>query len=193
MAIETPAPAAPQPALGVSLRALREARGLSLHEVAAATGISASFLSLVENAKSDITLGRLTRLVAFFGVSIADLLPAATRADAHVVRRDEARLLHSPAEGIDVYLLTPDTTHAMMPMYLAFEPAAKLAEYGRHAGQEFVYVVEGSLALELEGAETRLLRAGDSAYYRGEHPHSFHNPDPHNPLRLVCVDSPPPL
>ncbi len=81
----------------------------------------------------------------------------------------------------------------MMPMFLSFEPGAKLAEYGRHAGEEFVYVVEGTLALELEGSETRLLRGGDSAYYRGDHPHSFHNPDAEKPLIVVCVDAPPPL
>lgn len=193
MRAERPSPSTPQPALGASLRALREARGVSLHDVAAETGISASFLSLVENGRSDITLGRLTRLVAFFRVSITDLVPAPAPADAHVVRKDEGQLLHSPAEGIDVYLLTPDTNHVMMPMYLAFEPEAKLAEYGRHAGEEFVYVVEGTLALELEGSETRLLRAGDSAYYYGDDPHSFQNPDPERPLRIVCVDSPPPL
>lgn len=193
MSVDLSAVSTPQPALGESLRTLREARGLSLQDVGAATSISASFLSLVENGRSDITLGRLTRLVAFYGVSIAELLPSPPTADAHVVRADEAQLLHSPAEGIDFYLLTPSTNHVMMPMYLSFEPGARLAEYGRHAGEEFVYVVEGTLALELEGGETRLLKAGDSAYYRADQPHLFHNPDAKKPLRVICVDSPPPL
>ena len=37
--------------------------------------ISASFLSLVEKDRSDITIGRLVRLIEFYGISITDLLP----------------------------------------------------------------------------------------------------------------------
>ena len=64
----------------------------------------------------------------------------------------------------------------MMPMIVEFEPSAHLAEYGRHAGEEFVHVLQGKLELELEGSEPRILKAGDSA-----------------PLRIICVDSPPNL
>src|SRR4051812_28348017 len=53
--------------LGAALRGLRRARRLSLQDVAEATAISASFLSLVETGKSDITIGRLVRLVEFYG------------------------------------------------------------------------------------------------------------------------------
>ena len=59
------------------MRAARLARGFSLGQVAAATDISRSFLSLVENGKSDITIGRLTRLIDHYGISVADLIHGA--------------------------------------------------------------------------------------------------------------------
>lgn len=184
---------APPSTLGAGLRALRQERRLSLSDVADATGISASFVSLVENGRSDITIGRLTRLVDFYGVTINDLLPAPSGEDPDVVRKSEARQLHSPDEGIDVYLLTSGTDRSMMPMLLVFEPGAGLAELGRHPGEEFVHVLDGELRLEVEGSEPRLLRAGDSAYYAGDRPHLFRNGSEHEQLRLVCIDSPPPL
>jgi quercetin dioxygenase-like cupin family protein len=104
---------------------------------------------------------------------------------------EERRLLHSPAEGIDVYLLTPDTRRQMMPLQVEFEPGARLAEPGRHAGEEWVMVVEGELRLELEGAEPRILGPGDTAYYPAERPHRFANASADKPLRLICVDTPP--
>ena len=61
--------------LGARLKSVRRARRLSLAEVSEATDVSASFLSLVENDKSDIAIGRLVRLIEFYGISIADLLP----------------------------------------------------------------------------------------------------------------------
>ena len=178
--------------LGATLRAIRTSRRLSLAEVAEATRISPSFLSLVELGKSDITIGRLTRLAEFYKMSFTDLLGGEEVSDAEVVRTHERRLIHSPAEGIDVYLLAADTRRTMMPMLLVFEPSAELAEYGRHEGEEFVHVIEGSMVLELEGAEPRLLETGDSAYYSAERPHLFRNASSKKVLRAVCVDSPPP-
>jgi quercetin dioxygenase-like cupin family protein len=179
--------------LGARLRSTREARRLSLADVAAGTDISASFLSLVEKDRSDITIGRLVRLIDFYGISITDLVPGqAAGGYPDVVERAERRLLHSPAEGIDVYLLTSDTRRrAMMPLLVEVDPGARLAEFGRHEGEEWVHVLDGRLRLELEGAEPRVLEAGDSAYYPAERPHLFSNDDAERPLRLICVDTPP--
>jgi XRE family transcriptional regulator, regulator of sulfur utilization len=192
--IEPPGDTSSAPeSLGKRLRALRQSRRLSLGDVAQATQISASFLSLVENGRSDITIGRLTRLVEFYDISITDLVPDPGGDDPDVVRRKDARLLHSPDEGIDVYLLVGDTDRTMMPMLLEFEPGAALAEYGRHPGEEFVHVLSGTLSLEVEGDEPRELKAGDSAYYPGDRPHLFGNASATKRLRLICIDSPPPL
>jgi transcriptional regulator with XRE-family HTH domain len=181
---------ATQPDLGAGLRALRLSNKYSINQVARATQISPSFLSLVENGKSDITIGRLTRLVEFFGVSVTDLLPGSSGGDADVVQPSERRLLHSPGEGIDLYLLARDTNRAMMPQLLVFESGASLAEYGRHPGEEFVHVLEGRLELDLEGADPRVLRAGASAYYRSDRAHLFTNAGTGR-LRLFCVVTPP--
>ena len=181
------------PGLGAGLRSVRQAKRLSLSEVAGATGISSSFLSLVENGRSDITIGRLARLVEFYGVPLADLVPVRSGPDADVVRKTEQRILPSPAEGITFLLLTRDTRGSMMPMIVEFEPSAYLAEYGRHQGDEFVHVLQGRLELVLEGSEPRILKAGDSAYYSAERPHLFRNASDRQPLRIMCVDTPPNL
>jgi quercetin dioxygenase-like cupin family protein len=179
--------------LGPSLRSARNAMSLSLSDVATATGISASFLSLVENGKSDITIGRLVRLVAFYGLHLNDLLPAVPATDPDIIRKAEQRTLPTAAEGIQFRLLAPDSRGSMMPMVVEFEPSAHLAEFGRHAGEEFVHVLQGKLELELEGSEPRILQAGDSAYYSAERPHLFRNASDTARLRIMCVDSPPNL
>jgi quercetin dioxygenase-like cupin family protein len=190
--MRTPVDSQAPASLGAHLHRARTSRSLSLADVAEATGISASFLSLVEKEKSDITIGRLVRLIDFYGISISDIIPGTTAGSfPQVVAPHERRLLHSPAEGIDVYLLTPDTQRQMMPLQVDFEPGARLAEPGRHAGEEWVIVVEGELLLELEGAEPRILGPGETAYYPAERPHLFANASADTPLRLICVDTPP--
>lgn len=186
-------PMSQQEFVGAQLRALRAARRLSLGDVARETGISASFLSLVENGRSDITIGRLTRLVDYYGISITELLPAPGGRDPDVVRADETRQLHSPEEGTTIYLLSSGTDRTMLPMLLELAPGASLAESGHHAGEEFVHVLAGRLRLEVDGAEPHELDAGDSAYYKSDRPHMFRNASADEPLRLICIDSPPPI
>jgi quercetin dioxygenase-like cupin family protein len=136
----------------------------------------------------------LVRLVDFYGITLADLIPNAPHtAEPEVIQPADRRHVSSPAEGIDVFLLTADTERTMMPMLLDFKPGARLAEYGRHEGEEWVYVVRGRLCLRLEGAEPRHLETGDSAYYPAHRPHLFENADSKRPLQLLCVDSPPNL
>lgn len=161
--------------LGRRLRQLRSSRGLSLAEVADATGISPSFLSIVENGQSDITVSRLMRLVHWYGVSIADLLQAPDRSLVRVVRAGESRSIELSDERIKIQMLTPDGQHAMMPVINVYGEGGGMAESAQHEGEEFVYVLSGAIALEIGDEDPIVLSSGDSAYYRAEAPHSFRN------------------
>jgi len=160
--------------LGGRLRALRRQRGLSIADVAAATGISTSFLSLIENGKSDITTTRLLRLVSFYKVHITDLLPQPEGSEQVVVRRSDAVRLSSASEGIETLLLVANTNRAMLPVIQFYDPGAGTQEYAQHEGEEFLHVLEGSIALDLNGSEI-VLKKGDSAYFTADQPHMYRN------------------
>ena len=160
-----------QNGFGISLRELRRDRRLSQQDVSAATGISASFLSLVENGKSDITLGRLMKLAGFFDVHVSDLLPPGVGRDPIVIRAAERRHIGSPEEGIDIYLLGPDSERRFLPLVAEFGPGGGAAEFLKHEGEEYIYVLEGRIRLEVEGHEPVVLEQGDGAYYGADRPH----------------------
>jgi transcriptional regulator with XRE-family HTH domain len=184
------APVASTPELGPALRQLRRRQGHSLLDVADATGISRSFLSLVENGRSDITIGRLLRLVAFYGAQISDLLPQPEQEDPIVVRRGDQREVRSPAEGIRISLLAPHVERKMSPSLGVVEPTGASAEYASHPGEEFIYVLEGSITLAFADAEPIVLGEGDSAYFKSERPHSYRNEGKHL-ARFLSVSTPP--
>jgi transcriptional regulator with XRE-family HTH domain len=177
--------------IGERLRNLRRASGRSLAEVGEASGLSPSFLSLVETGKSDITIGRLTRLVDVYGITLLDLLDVPGSTDEHILRRDERLHVASPSEGIDVFLLARARGGLMMPQLLEIRPGASLAEPGQHRGEEWVYVLSGELLLDVEGKPSRLLGVDDAAYYDAERRHSFRNLSAERSTRLICVNSPP--
>jgi transcriptional regulator with XRE-family HTH domain len=184
----------PTNGIGRQLRAVRTKRGFTLAQVAAATKISKSFLSLLEVGKTDVTIGRLMRLVHFYGISVVDLLPdaAADSSEITVVRNGEWTLLDSPSEGIRDYLLTLDTNRVMLPLIGVFEPGGRNVELAEHEGEEFVYILEGRFAVHIAAQEPVILSKGDSMYFRADLPHAYANVS-EGESRLLAVITPPHL
>lgn len=147
-------------------------------------------MSLVEKGSSDITIGRLVRLVGFYGVRLTDVLPDTGQHDPLVVRSGEQRHLYSRGEGLDVHLLAPDTERAMMPVLAEFATGGESAEFSSHPGEEFIHVLEGRLRVELGDAEPIVLEPGDTAYYRSDRPHKLANAGD-VPTRFLGAVAPP--
>ena len=151
--------------LGASLRAIRKSRGLSLAQVAGATGISRSLLSLIETGRSDITVGRLTRLALLYDIRVAQLVPEPRHADPIVVRADDRQRIHYAAEGIDVEVLVPDGANTMQALLATFSPLARMQDYIPQPNEQFTHVVEGRIRTEFADGREIELEAGDSATY----------------------------
>lgn len=181
-------------ALGLRLRALRQKRHYSLSEAGKRSGLSPSFISLVETGKRDITFSRLIRLAQAYGAEIGDLVSDedAARADLIVVREGDTERVASHSEGIEVRFLTRGTTRLMMPIVERFAPGGKVREWVTHEGEEFIYVLEGRVALWLKGQEPVHLEVGDSAYFSATHPHRYENIED-GPTTALFVATPPSL
>ena len=175
--------------LGPKLRSLRRERGHSLMQVAAATGISSSFLSLVENGKNDLTVARLIRLVAYYGVTVNDLLPEESDQPPEILRRAHQRRIPSRLEGMDLYLLTHDGDRAMTPVMATYEVGGGTEEFLSYDSEQWDYVLEGTLEVSFDDGEVVALEAGDSAYYSAKRPHKYKNIGD-GPARAVHVRSP---
>jgi transcriptional regulator with XRE-family HTH domain len=155
-----------QPQIGARLRELRLARNLSLNAVAAATGLSASSLSMTENGKSDITFGRLQHLIDYYGVTFSELIPERPPAEPVVVRAGDRRALASPTEGIQVHLLTHAERHRLQPVLVTYEPEGELLDYELEAGREvFWLMLDGELELGIDDMDTIIVRPGDSVLF----------------------------
>jgi transcriptional regulator with XRE-family HTH domain len=176
--------------LGPRLLQARQAAALSLAQVAAATGVSASFISAVEKGKSDISISRLMLLVRCYRISVTELLEEGRENPLHVVKARNRRELALESERISVFLLASDGEHAMMPVLNEYAVSGHMDEAVAHEGEEFVFVLEGTVELQIEGEPPVILDEGDSAYYRADVPHAFRN-IADVPARFLGVASPP--
>lgn len=159
-------------ALGNRLRMLRVRRQLSLATVALGTGLSRSFLALLEAGESDVSISRLLRIAEFYGVWLSDLVGTIAPA-VEVSRASELRLIPA-TDGTGVRLLSKRAVRTVMPFRVELAPESRFDGGMAHTGEEFIHCVEGSVELEVVNAIYRL-EPGDTASYPGRLPHSYRN------------------
>lgn len=178
-----------QPWLGERLRRLRHLSGYSLEDVANATSISISFLSVVEAGKSDIAISRLMKLVRFYKASVLEVVEPVPE-DKVIVRKGKALRFRSEEEGVEVEVLLPGPLRRMQPSIFTYEPGEGHRENVVTEGDVFAYVLRGSVAVIFNDDERLLLGSGDSAYFSGTAPHRFLNVG-NRIARVLSCSSPP--
>src|SRR5450755_3956366 len=94
-------------AVGPRVRALREAMGLSLRELALRCGVSSAMLSQVERGETSPTLVVAARIAAGLELSLSQLLRLDESSTVTIVRAGERRGGGNTGTGHRVEVLTP--------------------------------------------------------------------------------------
>jgi transcriptional regulator with XRE-family HTH domain len=164
-----------QPLMGRRLKELRVSRGLSLKEVGARTGLSASFLSMIETGRNEPTVGRLVTLADFYEVGLGDIIPDRDLDQPVVLRRDDREAIEV-AEG-RVWTETLANWHygGMATGVLRLDPGAELAQGAPQAGPEFVLVLAGELMIDFADESSVVLGEGDSVWFDASRRHRHIN------------------
>lgn len=176
--------------LGQRLRALRQRRGLSLTQAAAQAGISRSALSLVERTSQGLAPDTMRDLARVYGLTLTELLAPLGGANAPVVRAGQERVLPTLGPGITVLQLSSFQSALMSCQLTVLQPGAGSHTSYSHEGEEFLYVLAGTLSISVDGEETHELAQGDSFYFQSWRPHSWWNPGVAE-ARVLSVNTPP--
>jgi XRE family transcriptional regulator, regulator of sulfur utilization len=177
-AVDVQVPVAPP--VGGRIRALRDAMGLSLRDLAERSGVSAPMLSQVERGETSPTLAVAARIAAGLDLSLSQLLRLDEGGAVSVVRGADAK----PARvrgGHRTEVLTPAlpgqraelSRHTLQPGAATGDPAdPPLHEPG---AREVAHVESGLLVLCID-AQRHELAEGDTVTFDADLPHHFENP-----------------
>lgn len=176
-------------AFGERLRAARIRAQLTQADVAERSGLSLSFIRLVEAGRSDISLARLLRWTTVFGLPVADLFSQPDGDPLLVVRPDQRIEIPSREAGLRFFLLSSTGDRDMEPGLFELEPGAAMQRPLVHDGEETAFVLRGCVRLTL-GEQERTLVEGDAAYYDSRIPHRFSNDGRHAAALLVTTTHP---
>jgi transcriptional regulator with XRE-family HTH domain len=155
-------------ALADHLRGLRVARGLTLQDLAAASGVSRATLSRIENGEVSPTAETLGRLASAFALPISQLLAPMEAGFPALVRHGEQSVWRDAGSGFSRRILSPPSGQLRIEMIeCAIEPHRRIA-YERPAvpGHEHhLVLLSGALSLTVDGTRHDL-RPGDCLRYR---------------------------
>ncbi len=159
--------------IGVNLRRLRKVKGLTLAELARASGVSVALLSQIERSKADPSVNTLRKLAGCLDVSVAYFFGDAEN-DTFVTRESARRVLRMGA-GVTYYLLSRKTAPSLEVLYNVFDAGATTGqELYSHPGEECGFLIEGTLQVQL-GDAVFILEAGDTISYSSSIPHKLTN------------------
>lgn len=166
---------------GLTLRKLRKDRGWTLSEAGRRAGLPVSTLSKIENGKMSLNYDKLTRLCQALGMDIAEFFagdasaaPAAVSGRRSITRAGEGHALET-SSYFHLYPATDLLNKRFVPI-IAELHARTLQEFGklvRHSGEEYTYVLEGTVDLHTDMYAPTRLEKGDSIYFDSGMAHAY--------------------
>jgi transcriptional regulator with XRE-family HTH domain len=175
----TPPPAkAEKPgSVGNRVRMVRQEKGLTLDDVSRRTGLGADYLDEIETDALSPPLGVLIKIAKALDMKLGRFISTGEVKPFTIVRKDERQIVsrYTSAQadqyGYTYESLAPDKKDRHMePFMITLVPSKARKELSTHSGQEFIYVLEGSMEVILED-DREILNPGDSIYYDSSVPH----------------------
>jgi transcriptional regulator with XRE-family HTH domain len=186
--------------LGGLIRLLRQQKGWTLRQLSEKVGIPLSTLGKVEADKGSLTYDKLQQFTSRLGMTMAEFLARGeTRASESPPVLTARRSLTSGDNSIQVstpnydyeYLCADLRKKRMVPIITRIR-AHDIAEFGepvRHQGEEFIFVLEGSIEVHLQFYTAVTLKAGQGVYLDSTMGHAYLAKDCESALVLAVCSS----
>ena len=160
------------------IKDLREAKGFTVEELAALTGVTAEDYRVLEEGETDFSFTFIYKCAKACGVEVVDLLEgrSSTLTSFAITRKGEG-LKIVKKKGFVYNNLAPKFKDKLAEPFLVkfpYLPEEQDApiKLSSHNGQEFDVIVKGSLKVQV-GNHIEVLNEGDSIFYNSLIPHGM--------------------
>ncbi len=162
-------------AIGDRIRGLREARGTSFEELSNITGFDVDLLKKIESNEIQPQLGTLVKLSKALESAFSRLVSGVGDKLYSVTRKNARQIVSrsSSSKGKQLYTyhnMAPEVQGRHMEALMVTLEENPEHEMSVHEGEEFIYVIEGTVYVKIDEDEFEL-EPGDSVYYLSTTPH----------------------
>lgn len=177
--------------IGSKLKALRTMKELTLKELSQKTNLSIGFLSQIERGVTSVAISSLDTIAKALDTDLSYFFTMPKKKERKVLRSFEQEVFtNKNSQFLDYHLTLNPEEMDMLPRLQLILPTCDSEvndPYG-HDGEEFVYVLEGILTVNLDN-ETFQLYPGDCMHYDSSIPHNWTNCTNKN-VRVLVVNTP---
>ena len=160
------------------IKGLREILDYSIDEMAEATSVTSEEFAALENGECDFSFTFLFKCAEKFGVDMIELVTGENpKLSFYSVVRNGHGLPIKRRSGFNYFHLGATKQNKLCEPFLVTAPynedeQEKPIHLSTHEGQEFDYILSGSLKVNLDG-HFEVLNPGDSVIYDSGHPHGM--------------------
>jgi transcriptional regulator with XRE-family HTH domain len=180
--------------VGMKIRDLRKKAGLVLQDLSNRTGLSKSLLSQIEKEVVSPPIATLLKISKALGVNISFFFQNDdSEKRVILVRSNESKVIDSRYFGREESgyyyeaLAYKKSKKYMEPFLVEFKKKKpEKLSYFSHEGEEFIYLLEGTLEFRTE-SEQYVLHPGDSLYFESSISHAYRAMGRRNAKALTVV------
>ena len=163
--------------IGERIKKKRNEKGFSLRELAGKVDLSASFLSQIEQGKASPSIENLKKIANYLEVKVSYLIEEEDESlGSFHIKKEDRKYVESIDSKTSIALLTSSKIEKNMePIMYEIKPGGESGRgFFNHNGEEFIYIIEGTLDIYIEDQLTTL-NEGDSFYFKSSLNHRFKN------------------
>ena len=175
--------------IGSKLKRLRMENNLTQEELADRCELSKGFISQVERDLASPSISTLSDLLQCLGTDLKDFFNDA--ADNNVVFTKDDVFVKENKEDLSIvnWIVPNSQKHDMEPIIITLLPGGTSYMDDPHEGEEFGFVLAGSVTLYL-GNKKYKVKKNESFYYKANHNHYIRNDGKTN-ATVLWVSTPP--
>ena len=173
--------------IGKKLKELRLCNDLTLEELASRSELTKGFLSQVERNLTSPSISTLEDILEALGTNLSDFFK--DDQEEKIVFQNQDFFVDEK-EGYTIEWIVPNAQkNEMEPVLLTLHPQEKSWVMDSHNGEEFGYVLKGTVVLMRENKKYRL-KARETFYISGKSSHYLYNPGSTD-AKILWVTTPP--
>lgn len=173
--------------IGNKIKSLRNFHQLTQEELADRCELTKGYISQIENDLTSPSISTLIDILSALGTNLHEFFKE--EEDQQIVFTKE-EYFEKESEGIKTIWLVPNSQkNEMEPILMELEPDAITTLDMPHEGQEFGFVIEGSITL-VYGNKKHICKKGETFYFTTDKNHYVYN-HTKKLSRVIWVSSPP--
>ena len=152
--------------IGSKIKRLRVRLGLTQEELAARTELTKGFISQLERDITSPSIATLMDILEALGTNVSEFFSDREDDGVMVYAADDMFIKEDEEAGVTIrWLVTNAQKNALEPILVTLRPGASTEPDDPHEGEEFGYVLSGTITL-LCGEQKHRVRRGDAFYFR---------------------------